>query len=104
MTIRSLFATRFYEGSLGDSGLVAELEDSCRALAEDDTAGRRWSKGHGYRGYTSYASLDDLPSRDPRFADLVRHLNRHVAAFADECAFDLGGRRLRLDSLWVNLL
>ncbi|HEY0313745.1 MAG TPA: TIGR02466 family protein [Allosphingosinicella sp.] len=104
MTSRSLFATRFYEGSLGDAQLVEELEASCRALAAEDEAGRRWSKAHGYRGYTSYASLNDLPQRDPAFADLVRALNRHVAAFAADCAFDLGGKRLKLDSLWVNVL
>ena len=104
MTVRSLFATRFYEGDLDAPALVAELEESCRMLAEDDEAGRRWSRAHGYRGYTSYASLNDLPNRDPRFAELVRRLNRHVAAFARDCAMDLGGRRLKLDSLWVNLL
>ena len=104
MTLRSLFATRFYEGDLDAPALVAELEDTCRMLAEDDEAGRRWSRAHGYRGYTSYASLNDLTSRDPRFAELVRLLNRHVAAFARDCAMDLGGRRLKLDSLWVNLL
>lgn len=104
MTTRSLFATRFYEGALGAPSLLAELEESCRALARDDHAGRDWSRRHGYRGYTSYASLNDLPLRDPRFAELVSHLNRHVAAFAKDCAFDLSGRRLRLDSLWVNVL
>lgn len=104
MTVRSLFTTRFYEGDLDAPALVAELEESCRMLAEEDAAGRRWSRAHGYRGYTSYASLNDLPSRDPRFAELVRLLNRHVAAFARDCAIDLGGRRLKLDSLWVNLL
>jgi uncharacterized protein (TIGR02466 family) len=104
MTVRSLFATRFYEGALDDSALVEALDVSCRALAAEDEAGRRWSKAHGYRGYTSYASLHDLPVRDPAFADLVRHLNRHVAAFADACGFELGGRRLKLDSLWVNVL
>jgi uncharacterized protein (TIGR02466 family) len=104
MPIRSLFATRFYEGEIGIPELVAELEASCFALAEQDRAGRRWSREHAYRGYTSYASLDDLPRRDPAFAELVRHLNRHVAAFAADCGFDLGGRRLKLDSLWVNVL
>ena len=104
MTLRPLFATRFYEGDLDAPALVAELEESCRMLAEEDEAGRRWSRAHGYRGYTSYASLNDLTSRDPRFAELVRLLNRHVAAFARDCAMDLGGRRLKLDSLWVNLL
>ncbi len=104
MTSRSLFATRFYAGKLADPALVPELDEACRALAEEDAAGRRWSRAHKYRGYTSYASLDDLPTRDPRFGDLVRNLNRHVADFAADCAFDLGGRRLKLDSLWVNVL
>lgn len=104
MTVRSLFATRFYEGRIEDAALLAEVEAASLALSSDDMAGRRWSKDHGYRGYTSYASLDDLPIRDPAFADLKRVLDRHVAAFARECAFDLGGRRLKLDSLWVNVL
>src|SRR5215212_3058180 len=100
MAVRSLFASRFYEADLGDPGLIVELEEVCRSLAEEDEAGRRWSRDHNYRGYTSYASLDDLVRRDPRFAELARLLNRHVAAFAAECAFELGGRRLKLDSLW----
>jgi uncharacterized protein (TIGR02466 family) len=103
-SVRSLFATRLYEGSLDDSDFVAELDHGCRMLAEDDRAGRSWSKAHGYRGYTSYASLNDLPQRDPVIGELVRRLGKHVAAFAEECAFDLGGRKLKLDSLWVNIL
>lgn len=102
MAVRQLFPTLLYEDAIPEP-LVAELERSVRALAEDDGAGRRWSRTHGYRGYTSYASLDDLPRRDPAFADLKRLLDRHVARFAEACAFDLD-RRLRLDSLWVNLL
>jgi len=103
MITRSLFATRFYQGALGIDALLDELDHSCRTLAEDDRAGQRWSKAHGYRGYTSYASLDDLPQRDPVFADLVKALNRHVAAFAKDCAFDLA-KPLKLDSLWVNVM
>ena len=103
MTTRSLFATRFYEGALDDDALLAELDHSCRTLAVDDRAGQAWSKTHGYRGYTSYASLNDLPQRDPTFADLVKALNRHVAAFAKDCAFDLA-KPLKLDSLWVNVM
>ncbi|HEV7288413.1 TIGR02466 family protein [Sphingomonas sp.] len=103
MTIKTLFATRFSETTLDDAALLAELAEASRDLATEDRAGQRWSKDHGYRGYTSYASLDDLPIRDPRFADLVRHLNRHVAQFADACALDLS-RKLKLDSLWVNVL
>lgn len=102
--IRQLFATPFYEAQLDDPALLHDLEYSVRTLSRDDVAGRRWAKVHGYRGYTSYASLNDLPVRDPAFAALRRLLDRHVAGFAEACAFELEGRRLKLDSLWVNLL
>lgn len=104
MTTRPLFSTMLYHAALGDERLIEELAHSCRMLAADDRAGRAWSKANGYRGYTSYASLGDLPKRDPVIGDLVKRLNRHVAAFAEDCAFDLGGRRLTLDSLWVNVM
>lgn len=103
MTIRSLFSTPFYEGALDDPDLLADLEGSCRALEEDDVAGQNWSKEHGYKGYTSYASLNDLTIRDPAFEDLKRILDKHVRAFAAACHFDLG-RKPKLDSLWVNVL
>lgn len=103
MTIRTLFTTPIYEAQLGNDALLGALAHAARMLASDDRAGRAWSKAHGYRGYTSYASLDDLPQRDPDVAALVRSLDKHVAAFARDCAFDLDGK-LRLDSLWVNIL
>ena len=100
---RTLFATRLHEALVDDDELLAELAHSIRSLAEDDAAGKRWSREKGYKGYTSYASLNDLPKRDPIFADLQRLLVAHAVAFADELAFDLG-RKPKLDSLWVNLL
>lgn len=103
MTIRNLFTTPFYEGALDQPELLEELEKSCRALERDDAAGRSWSKEHGYKGYTSYASLNDLPLRDPAFEDLKRILDKHVRTFAEACHFNLG-RKPKLDSLWVNIL
>lgn len=103
MTIRTLFVTRVYEESLDDPALIEELEGSCRALAQDDRAGRAWSKENGYPGYTSYASLNDLPLRDPAFADLRRILDRHVKRFAEASFLNLP-RKLKLDSLWVNIM
>ena len=100
---RTLFATRLYESEVADPALLTDLAHSIRSLARDDSAGRRWSKFKSYAGYTSYASLNDLPRRDPAFAELARLLQRHAAGFAKECAFDLA-RKPRLDSLWVNLL
>jgi uncharacterized protein (TIGR02466 family) len=101
--VRDLFVTRLYEAELGDAQLLGQLARSIRAFAEDDEAGRGWSREHHYSGYTSYASLNDLPKRDTAFADLARLLTRHALAFARDCAFDLA-RKPRLDSLWVNLL
>ena len=101
--MRSLFATQLYEAEIGDKALLGSLAHSIRSLAKDDRAGRRWSSEHRYAGYTSYASLNDLPKRDPAFAELAKLLARHAAKFADECTFDLA-RKPRLDSLWANLL
>jgi len=103
MTVRSLFATKLYEAELGDDRLLADLAHSVRTLAVDDQAGQRWSREHHYAGYTSYASLNDLPRRDPAFAELAKLLTKHASKFADECAFDLK-QKPRLDSLWVNSL
>ena len=108
MTTRPLFVTPLYEASLaegkGFDAFNADLLAACLDLAENDGAGIAWSKAHAYRGYTSYASLDDLPSRYPVFADLKKRLDRHAAAFAKDLALDLGGRKLVMDSLWVNVL
>jgi uncharacterized protein (TIGR02466 family) len=108
MTVRALFPTLVYEASLATArdydAFNAELEEACRMLAAEDRAGRAWCKAHGYGGYTSYASLDDLPQRASVFDDLRRKLDRHAAAFSRELAFDLGRGRLKLDSLWVNIL
>ena len=108
MAVRHLFATPVYEASLSTDrefeNFNAELDAACRMLAAEDSAGRAWSKAHGYGGYTSYASLDDLPTRATVFGQLKAKLDRHAKAFAGELAFDLGAGRLKLDSLWVNIL
>jgi uncharacterized protein (TIGR02466 family) len=101
MSVRSLFVTRLYESEIADGALLEELAHSIRALAADDEAGRRWSDEHRYPGYTSYASLNDLPRRDPAFAALSRILARHARAFSRDLAWEV---KPKLDSLWVNLL
>ncbi len=100
---RNLFVTKLYSEELLRADQLRDLAHSIRTFAQDDLAGRRWSREHSYSGYTSYASLNDLPKRDPAFADLVKVLTPHAAKFAAECAFDLS-QKPRLDSLWVNVL
>ena len=106
MEIESLFATRLYRAALSEKGKIdpSELETSCLVIAEDDEAGQQWSEDNGYPGYTSYASLTDLPWRFPIFADLVKVLDKHVAAFATDLEFDLDGKKLKLEDLWINIL
>lgn len=105
--ISSLFVTRLYRAALSELGRpidTAELEASCWSIAEDDEAGQRWCEANGYPGYTSYASLTDLPWRFPIFKALKKTLNKHVAAFAEDLQFDLDGRKLKLEDLWINIL
>ena len=107
-TVSPLFVTELYRADLGtQSGFedfLAELDDTCRAIADEDEAGQTWSQTKGYLGYTSYASLNDLPVRASVFADLKTMLDAHVATFADKLDFDLNGRKLKLDSMWINIL
>ncbi|SDH06139.1 2OG-Fe(II) oxygenase family protein [Alloyangia pacifica] len=105
--IRSLFATRLYRAQLSEYGPAIdadELEGSCYSIAEDDEAGQEWCEANDYPGYTSYASLTDLPWRFPIFGDLVKSLDAHVAAFAEDLEFELGDKKLVLEDLWINIL
>ena len=106
--ITSLFVTRLYRAALHELGKKKvdydELHSSCLAIAEDDEAGQKWCEKNGYPGYTSYASLNDLPWRFPIFADLEKALDKHVAEFCKDLGFDLQGRKLKCGSLWINVL
>ena len=106
--ITSLFVTRLYRAALNELAKkkvdYVELHRTCDAVAEDDEAGQEWCETNGYPGYTSYASLDDLPWRMPIFADLQKALDKHVAAFCDDLGFDLQDKKLKLNALWINIL
>ena len=105
--VKSLFVTRLYRAHLSEMGRpvdAAELAASCLTVAEDDEAGQGWCEDNNFPGYTSYASLNDLPWRFPIFKDLKKALDKHVKAFAKDLQFDLGDKKLKLDSLWINIL
>ena len=104
VTTRSLFPTLIRTESLGDADLATRLEHVCWVLAEDDQAGNEWCEKQGYGGYTSYASLDDLPERFPEFAELKALLDPMAASFAEELLWDMAGLSLQLDAIWVNIL
>jgi len=105
--IESLFATRLYRADLSAYAPKVdadELAASCYAIAEDDEAGQQWCEENDYPGYTSYASLTDLPWRFPIFKDIVKALDKHIAAFAKDLEFDLGSGKLVLEDIWINIL
>ena len=105
--IESLFVTRFYRAPLSEHGATIdhdELVASCYSIAEDDEAGQEWCETQGYPGYTSYASLTDLPWRFPIFADIVAALDKHVAEFAKDLEFVLEDKKLVLEDIWINIL
>ncbi|AKS44852.1 conserved hypothetical protein [Octadecabacter temperatus] len=101
--IKSLFATRLYQSTLGPID-PDELRASCYSIAEDDDAGNEWCEANDFPGYTSYASLTDLPWRFPIFQQVVNALDAHVAAFAEDLEFDLDDRKLVLEDIWINIL
>jgi uncharacterized protein (TIGR02466 family) len=103
-TLLSLFPSRVYRAELDNPELLAEILAASEVLAVDDRAGITWCEKNGYPGYTSYASLDDLPWRFPAFKALAKAIDAHVKAFAKTLQFDLGGGKLEMDSLWVNVL
>lgn len=106
--ISTLFVTRFYRAKLNELAKkkidTDELLETCYSVAEDDEAGQEWCEANDYPGYTSYASLDDLAWRMPIFGEVQKALDKHVAAFCEELGFDLKGKKLKCNALWINIL
>jgi uncharacterized protein (TIGR02466 family) len=106
--ISTLFVTRLYRAKLNELAKrkidTDELLETCYSVAEDDEAGQEWCEANDYPGYTSYASLDDLAWRMPIFGEVQKALDKHVAAFCDELGFDLKGKKLKCNALWINIL
>lgn len=99
-----MFVTPLYRADLSAQIDAGELEPACLSIAEDDEAGQKWCEDNDFPGYTSYASLSDLPWRFPIFEAVKSALDQHVSSFAKELCFDLGEGKLTLEDLWINIL
>jgi len=107
MRVDQIFATSVFNAKLGGKragAFLDELRIACRAIQQEDMDGQRWSVAAGYKGYTSYASIDDLPHRNPTFAELVERLQPHLVAFSHAVDFDMRGLTPHIDSIWINVL
>jgi uncharacterized protein (TIGR02466 family) len=102
--IKSLFSTLVYRASAGSARLNREIEIAAHSLADGDDTGRRWCAAHGYPGYTSYGSMENLAAHMQVFARLSRIIEKHAASFAKALHWDLRGLRPIIDTMWVNLL
>jgi uncharacterized protein (TIGR02466 family) len=104
--IKLLFSTPIYQARLSEVGKIdmMEIEKSCWSIAQDDEAGQKWCEENNYPGYTSYASLSDLTWRSPIFGNLKKLLDSHVEGFSRELDFNLEGRSLQLEDVWINIL
>ena len=100
------FSTPIYQANLSEVGKIdmLEIEKSCWSIAQEDEAGQNWCEENNYPGYTSYASLSDLSWRSPIFGDLKKLLDLHVEQFSRELDFNLEGRSLQLEDVWINIL
>ena len=106
-SINSVFTTKIYQASVSGQGskrLNDDLKHAAIVLAEDDVAGQKWSQEKNYRGYTSYASLNDLPWRMPEFAQLETYIIQHAKTFATELQLAMSNSTPELNSMWVNIL
>ena len=104
--IKFLFSTPIYQAKLSEVGKIdmLEIEKSCWSIAQEDEAGQKWCEENNYPGYTSYASLSDLTWRSPIFGDLKKLLDLHIERFLTELDFNLEGRDLKLEDIWINIL
>jgi len=103
--IQQLFPTLLYRAELtSPERMNMQLHDAALALAAGDVAGQRWCEKHGYPGYTSFATQDDLAEHIPAIARLVKVLDKHATIFAKELHWDIRGGKPICDSLWVNVM
>lgn len=106
MQIQNCFATAVYQAKLlkPAAALNLDLIRECHIFSKIDPEGRRWSKKHYAGGYTSYASVNDLPERSPHFAEFRGLVDLHVKKFAKRLEWNLMKRRLVMNTCWINIM
>ncbi|MFZ4402685.1 MAG: TIGR02466 family protein [Pseudobdellovibrionaceae bacterium] len=104
MPITSLFHTEIYSAKIDNPALLKALKQECVYYCDKDTEGHQWSEKNYIGGYTSYGSLDKMHQISGTFAQLEKVLNRHVKNYAKKLQWDIDAKKLRLQSLWINIM
>jgi uncharacterized protein (TIGR02466 family) len=107
MPIQTLFPTYLYAAPLQRNDgrkLNKQLLRECLQLPFDDEAGVKWSLKNYPGGYTSYQSAHRMQQVSPTFAQLEKHVRRHVKSFVKTLELDMTGRELEMTDCWVNIM
>lgn len=107
--MKKAFVTKIYNESLLKSApKLSVLNKQIILEANDmkslDGAGKKWSNENYKNGYTSYASANELHKYSPTFQSLEKLIDKHVAAYAKQLDFNLGGQPLHMVSCWINIM
>lgn len=81
-----------------------EFAEEILKIREIDERGQKWSQKNYPGGYTSYATYNELHKFSSTFADLEKVLDQEVKKFAQLLEMDLQGRKLRLTTIWANVM
>ena len=108
MSLQSLFPSYYQleNLNLGKSSSMSlkEITQEIYQIRDVDLAGRKWSQKNYPGGYTSYASMDELHRFSTTFENLEKAIDKQVQAFAKSLEMDLGNKKLKMTSFWVNIM
>jgi uncharacterized protein (TIGR02466 family) len=107
MSIQSFFPTQLWISQAPPSlrkNLNSRLNREARALEKMDEEGLRWSKKNYRNGYTSYASVTNLPYRSTSFQQLKKWIDSEVKKFSRQLEIDLMKGQLEMTTCWVNIM
>ncbi|MBU6375461.1 MAG: hypothetical protein KGQ59_05655 [Bdellovibrionales bacterium] len=107
MSIQKFFPTQLWISQAParvSSQLNRKLAREARMLEQIDSQGVKWCRKNYKGGYTSYASITDMPYRSSNFAELKRWIDGEAKKFAQALDMDLMEGRLEMTTCWVNVM
>jgi uncharacterized protein (TIGR02466 family) len=106
MSQMKLFATDVYQVLLSDffKKNQKDLLNEILVLMQDDHAGRDWSRTHYPKGYTSYASANQMHKVSPTFAELELCIRKHVFKYLKRLGLSVPKDQVTMTTCWVNIM